>query len=153
LFLAFLPRKSGERRRLLSAVQREPATLIFFESPHRVRATLADMADILGADRAIVVCRELTKLHEEFWRGTLAEAGREWAERQPRGEFTLVVAGAEPESAWDKGRVFAALRELAAAGVSTKKAIRQVTDQSGWAKREVYALALEIKDSEGWSSK
>jgi 16S rRNA (cytidine1402-2'-O)-methyltransferase len=153
LFLGFLPRKSGQRRRLLATVQTEPATLIFFESPHRVQAALADMTDILGGARAIVVCRELTKLHEEFWRGKLADAVREWEQRPPRGEFTLVVAGAEPGSAWDEGQVISALRELAIAGVRTKKAIRQVTDQSGWSRREVYALALQIKNSEGWPPK
>ncbi len=147
LFLGFLPRKSSERRRLLAELQTQPATLVFFESPHRLRATLADMADLLGPKRSIAVCREMTKLHEEIWRGSLAGAGQEWQQRPPRGEFTLIVAGADPEPAWDKAEVGAALRELATAGVTTRDAVRQITDQSGWSKREVYALAQEIKEA------
>jgi 16S rRNA (cytidine1402-2'-O)-methyltransferase len=143
--LGFLPRKSGERRQVLGEVSTQTATLIFFESPHRLRVALADMVVILGADRSIAVCRELTKLYEEIWRGTLAGAQREWAEREPRGEFTLVVAGAVPPSGWDKAQVEASLSEAMAAGATPKDAVRQVTDQSGWPKREVYALVQNIK--------
>jgi 16S rRNA (cytidine1402-2'-O)-methyltransferase len=145
LFLGFLPRKAGTRRRILTEAKDQQTTLIFFESPHRLRAALADMVDILGAERAIAVCRELTKLYEEIWRGTLAEALQEWTEREPRGEFTLVVAGALPPAAWEDTQVEAALREALATGASPKDAIRQVTDQSGWPKRQVYALAQRIK--------
>ncbi len=145
LFLGFLPRKAGDRRRLLVEVQFQPATLVFFEAPHRLRVALADMVDILGSDRAIAVCRELTKLHEEIWRGTLAEAQQEWTRREPRGEFTLVVAGAAPPPAWSENRVEAALAEAMATGVKAREAVRQVTDQSGWPKREVYALMQKIK--------
>ncbi len=147
LFTGFLPRRAGERRRALAEVQSQKATLIFFESPHRLLAALADMADILGGDRAVAVCRELTKLYEEVWRGSLAEALAEWTARPPLGEFTLVVAGAAPETAWDKSRVTSALIEATAAGLSIKDAVRQVTDQSGWTKRDVYALAQAIKQS------
>lgn len=145
LFLGFLPRKAGERRRLLASVSAQPVTLIFFEAPHRLRATLADMVEVLGPARLAAVCREMTKLHEEIWRGTLAEALAEWQQREPRGEFTLIVAGAAPAAAWDQARVEAALAELLRAGVSPKMAARQVTTQSGWPKREVYALAQQIK--------
>jgi len=145
LFLGFLPRKSSERRRLLDEVSEQPATLLFFETPHRLRAALADMIEILGGERLVSVCRELTKLHEEIWRGTLVGASQEWNEREPRGEFTLVVAGATPTAArWDKAQVEAALAKALAAGMTAKDAVRQVTDQSGWPKREVYALAQGV---------
>lgn len=144
LFMGFLPRKAGERRRLLESVTAQPVTLIFFEAPHRLRLALADMIELLGAERSIAVCREMTKLHEEIWRGTLAEAREEWQQREPRGEFTLVVAGTSPASTWDQARVEAALTELLQAGVSPKLATGQVTAQSGWSKRGVYALAHRI---------
>ncbi len=148
LFLGFLPRKAGDRRRLLQEVAAEKATLVFFEAPHRLREALADMIDCLGADRSIAVCRELTKLHEEIWRGTLAGAGSEWQQRDPRGEFTLVVSGAPTPINWDQTRVEAELVRIIAAGVSVKDAVRQVVDQSGWGKREVYALAQRVKEAQ-----
>lgn len=144
LFLGFLPRKPGERRRLLFELREQQATLIFFEAPHRLQATLADMVDIFGAERAMTVCREMTKLHEEIWRGSLTEALKEWTQRTPRGEFTLVVAGGAP-LAWDESGVETALREALSAGLTAKDAVRRVTEQSGWSKREVYALAQRIK--------
>lgn len=147
LFLGFLPRKGGARRRLLQEIRSEPATLVFFESPHRVQATLADMVEILGGERAIALCREMTKLHEEIWRGSLAAAYREWTGRDRcRGEFTLVVAGAEPPAAWDKAKVKAALIEMIAAGIRSGEAVRRVRDLSGWPKGEVYTLAEQIKE-------
>jgi 16S rRNA (cytidine1402-2'-O)-methyltransferase len=144
LFLGFLPRRAGDRRRVLEEVKTQTATLVLFEAPHRLYAALADMAEVLGPGRAIAVCRELTKLHEEIWRGSLAEAQQEWNQRQPRGEFTLVVAGATSEPGWDEARVEVALASLITAGETTKDAVRQVTEQSGWSKREVYALAQKI---------
>lgn len=145
LFLGFTPRKAGERRRWLQEVATQPATLVCFEAPHRLRETLADLIDIFGGERRISVCRELTKLHEEIWRGTLAEAEQEWNQREPRGEFTLVIAGAPPAVTWTESQVEAALSKMTETGVSGKEAIRQVTDYSGWSKRDVYALAQKIK--------
>jgi 16S rRNA (cytidine1402-2'-O)-methyltransferase len=146
LFLGFLPRKTGERRRMLQEVATEKATLVFFEAPHRLRETLADMIDILGADRSLAVCRELTKLHEEIWRGALIEAQREWTRRDPRGEFTLVVGGAPPQPDWDQAQMEAALATALAAGASVKEAVSQLTGQSGWSRREVYTLAQKLKE-------
>ena len=145
LFLGFLPRKAGERRQLLAGVLQQTATLVCFESPHRLRNTLADMVDTLGGERQVAVCRELTKLHEEIWRGTITGAQKEWTEREPRGEFTLVVAGASPPVAWDKSKVEAALVEVLAAGATPKDAVRKITDLSGWPKRDVYALVQKVK--------
>lgn len=145
LFAGFLPRKASERRRTLAEVSAQPATLVFFEAPHRVRAALADMAEIFGGERAIAVCRELTKLHEEIWRGALAQAAQEWTDREPRGEFTLVVAGAKESTAeWQPAQVKQALSTAIADGLSTKDAVKLVALQSGWSKRDVYALAQKI---------
>jgi 16S rRNA (cytidine1402-2'-O)-methyltransferase len=145
LFLGFLPRKAAERRRLLTDLTAEPATLVCFEAPHRLPASLADLVDILGGERKIAVCRELTKLYEEIWRGTLAEAQQEWTERKPRGEFTLVVAGAAPPPAWSETQVTTALSEALERGLTAKTAVQQITARSGWPKRDVYALAQQIK--------
>jgi len=146
LFLGFLPRKAGGRRRLLAELQRQPATLVFFESPHRLTASLSAMTEVFGQGRSIAVCRELTKLHEEIWRGTLAGALEEWTEREPRGEFTLIIEGATDSPVWDRIEVESAMRTALARGLSAKEAVRQIKDRSGWSKREVYSLAQKIKD-------
>lgn len=145
LFLGFLPRKTTARRQQLEEVASQPVTLVFFEAPHRLLATLNDMIELLGAARMIVVCRELTKLHEEIWRGTLADAHDRWSQVPPRGEFTLVVAGATIVEAWLASQVEAALTELLDTGLTTKDAVRQVASQSGWSKNEVYSLALQVR--------
>lgn len=149
LFVGFLPRKANERRKLLAGLAEQTSTLVLFESPHRFQSTLADMGEIFGMTRSIAICRELTKLHEEIWRGTLADALAVWGERQPRGEFTLVVEGAPLQSKWDQSQVETALADALAAGKSAKEAVNQVKLQSGWPKREVYALAQTIKSSSG----
>jgi 16S rRNA (cytidine1402-2'-O)-methyltransferase len=140
LYLGFLPRRAAERRRVLTEVAGVRATLVFFETPHRLRRTLADAVDRLGCDRRCAVCRELTKLHEEVWRGTLSGALAEWHDREPRGEFTLVVAGVPEPSPWDEARVSSALSVLMAEGISRSEAARRVAQQSGWAKSDVYVL-------------
>lgn len=145
LFAGFLPRKAGERRQILTDLAEVQATLIFFEAPHRAQASLAAMAEVLGGERAVAVCRELTKLHEEIWRGTLAQAAQEWQQREPRGEFTLVIGGAPPPAAWDEAQVEASLREATAAGLSAKDAVKQVTAISGWPKSDVFDLMQQLK--------
>jgi len=140
MYLGFLPRRSPERRRTLSEVAGLRATLVCFEAPHRLVAALADACAVLGGERRCAIGRELTKLHEEVWRGTLAGAYAEWQARPPRGEFTLVIAGAPAEAAWDVERVRAALAELRAAGISRSEAARQVARRSGWARRALYGL-------------
>jgi 16S rRNA (cytidine1402-2'-O)-methyltransferase len=140
LFLGFLPRKAGDRRRVLTEAADARATLVLFEAPHRVRATLADAVKILGADRRCAVCREMTKLHEEIWRGSLTGALAEWRSREPRGEFTLVIARAPPPLRWDEAQVREALAAQLASGVSRSEAARQVARLSGWSKSAVYAL-------------
>ncbi|WP_445257313.1 16S rRNA (cytidine(1402)-2'-O)-methyltransferase [Nocardioides aurantiacus] len=137
-FEGFLPRKAGERLRRLQAMADEERTLVFFEAPHRTAATLGALAEAFGADRPAVVCRELTKTHEEVRRGTLAELVG-WAEAGVRGEVTLVVQGAEPpEAVTDPVALAALVAAEEAVGVPRKQAIGDVARRSGVPKRLVY---------------
>jgi 16S rRNA (cytidine1402-2'-O)-methyltransferase len=140
LFLGFLPRKASERESALRDIASVRATLVCYEAPHRLKATLQAMHRVLG-NRQVAVCRELTKLYEETWRGDLDGALAHVEAQPPRGEYTLVVAGASEEAArWDEGRVRAALAAHLAQGVSRSQAAREVAALSGWSRRDVYAL-------------
>jgi len=142
LYLGFLPRHRNERCGMLAEVAGERRTLIAFEAPHRLRESLADVEALLG-DRPLAVCRELTKLHEEVWRGNVSEARAHFDEVEPRGEFTLVIGGApEERERWDEGHVQAALDELLAQGVPRPAAAQRVAAASGWSRAEVYKLGL-----------
>ncbi|HEX4660549.1 MAG TPA: 16S rRNA (cytidine(1402)-2'-O)-methyltransferase [Streptosporangiaceae bacterium] len=141
-FEGFPPRRAGERARRFAALAGEPRTLIFFESPRRLEQTLAGLADAFGAGRAAVVCRELSKTHEEVRRGTLAELAA-WAAASPLGEITIVVAGAPRSAPAQAGPEIAAeaAAEVAArerAGTSRKDAIAAVAKERGLPKRAVY---------------
>lgn len=147
LYLGFLPRRRNERRRLLAEVAGERRTLIAFEAPHRLRKSLADIEAALG-DRPLAVCRELTKLYEEMWRGTVSEARAHFEKVEPRGEFTLVVGGAPEEGQrWDEEHVRAALKELLAQGMPRPAAARRIAAASGWGRSQVYKLDLTNGDS------
>jgi 16S rRNA (cytidine1402-2'-O)-methyltransferase len=142
LFLGYLPRRQSRRRRLLGGLTREPHTLIAFETPHRLRESLADIEASLG-NRPLALCREMTKVHEEVWRGTISEARAAFDEHDPRGEFTLVVGGATDEKQrWDEEQVRAALDDLLAQGVRRPDAAKQVAEISGWDRGAVYKLTL-----------
>ncbi|MBM3939913.1 MAG: 16S rRNA (cytidine(1402)-2'-O)-methyltransferase [SAR202 cluster bacterium] len=145
-FLGFPPRVSKQRRALLREHAPARETLVLFEAPHRVRETLSDLREALG-DRRVAVCRELTKLHEEVFRGTLGAALEHFA--TPRGEFVLVVAGAdEPAGATTERSspedVQAALARLKASGVSAKDATEQMARALGLPRREAYRLWLAL---------
>lgn len=140
-FEGFLPRKAGERSRRLAALADEQRTMVFFEAPHRTRATLAAMADVLGPDRPAAVCRELTKTYEEVRRDGLG-ALVDWAADGVRGEVTIVVQGADPAA--DRAspeHVAAMLARLRAEGASTKDAVTEVVRRTGLPKRTVYDIA------------
>jgi 16S rRNA (cytidine1402-2'-O)-methyltransferase len=139
LYLGFLPRKQSDRAALLAQVKRLPYTLVVYEAPHRLHATLSDLYQALG-NRQMAAARELTKLYEEIWRGTLKDAPAHFEE--PRGEFVLVVGPAEEESPWTEERVREALAAELDAGMSRSKAAKAVAALSGWAKSDVYALDL-----------
>jgi 16S rRNA (cytidine1402-2'-O)-methyltransferase len=142
LFLGYLPRRRSRRRRLLDGLRREQHTLIAFEAPHRLHESLADIETVLG-DRPLALCREMTKLHEQIWRGTVSQARHTLDEQEPRGEFTIVIGGAtEEQERWDAEQVRAALEDLLAQGVRRPEAARQVAELSGWDRGAVYKLAL-----------
>jgi 16S rRNA (cytidine1402-2'-O)-methyltransferase len=139
LFLGFLPRKSSEQRTAFEEVAGLRATLIFYESPRRVERTLRRALEVLG-NRPVALCRELTKLYEEVWRGDLEGALLHLEEKPPRGEYTVVVGGAEEEGVWDEARVRQALTERMAGGLSHSQAAREVAALSGWPRSDVYDL-------------
>ena len=146
-FVGFPPRKAGERKRFLQSLSGEPRTLVLFEAPHRVRATLREAVGVFGP-RRIAVCRELTKLHQEVFRGTIDEAAAHFAE--PRGEFTLVIEGAEEGAGAGDDAVEAARRlltSLAGAGVTGKDAVAQAVEAFGVPRRAAYRLWVEAKDA------
>jgi 16S rRNA (cytidine1402-2'-O)-methyltransferase len=144
-FEGFLPRKAGERRRAVDALAGERRTVVLFEAPHRLAATLADLATGLGSDRRAAVCRELTKTYEEVRRGTLGQLA-DWATHgEVRGEITVVVAGA-PDTPARAGDLAARVAELEAGGLARKEAIADVARSSGVPKRDVFAAVVAAKD-------
>ena len=144
----FLPRKPGERRRLLAQLAAEPRTLVVLESPHRIAATLADLAEAFGSDRQAAVCRELTKTHEQVLRGPLGELAAVARAEQLRGEITVVVAGApddDPTAAADLGALRDQVEALVGAGSSRRDAVAEVASTTGVTKKVVYAAATGAK--------
>jgi 16S rRNA (cytidine1402-2'-O)-methyltransferase len=141
-FEGFLPRKGGERRGRLAELAGEPRTMVVFEAPHRTAATLAAMAQAFGSGRRAVVCRELTKLHEEVRRGTLGELA-DWAGDGVRGEVTIVVAGAETGggSGLDDDEVAALVARAEQQGMSRRDAVLAVARDTGMPRRAVYDIA------------
>jgi 16S rRNA (cytidine1402-2'-O)-methyltransferase len=146
-FEGFLPRSGRERRASLAAVATETRTTVLFEAPGRVAATLADLAAVCGGERPVSVSRELTKVHEEHWRGTLAE-GAAWAVAHPiRGEVVLVLGGAPdtPTEAVGDDVLVAALHERLGAGERTRGVVDDVASTFGVPRRRVYELALAVR--------
>ncbi len=146
-YLGFLPRRAAQRRKLLRDAAALPETLVAFESPHRLAESLAALHEALG-DRRIAVCRELTKLHEEVFRGTITGAQQHFAE--PRGEFTLIIEGAgEPNpKRKDDTAVDEQLRALKARGMRARDAVREVVKRSGLSHQEVYRRWLALRANE-----
>ncbi len=143
-FEGFLPARGGERTVRLAAIAAEWRPSVLFEAPHRVARTVNDLRAACGAGRAVVVTRELTKVHEEVWRGSLGEACEWLAGGTQRGEWVLVVAGADPGVPADAAAVMAALRRHRDAGRSRREAVAAVMGELGVPKRRVYDLALEL---------
>lgn len=144
VFEGFLPRKGGDRRRRIESLKDEPRTIVLFESPHRIEATLEDLLAVLG-DRPAALARELTKLYEEVLRGPLSEVAAALKEKPPRGEITLVVEGAvhdhKPEPAAED--LAARARSLMDAGVDRKEAMARVAEEAGVPRRKVFDALLE----------
>lgn len=144
MFVGFPPREDGARRELFGALRNEVATLIFFEAPDRVGATLADLAEAMGDAREASLGRELTKLYEEHVRGTVRELADRFAETAPRGECTLVVAGVEQGTQVEID-IEAELRKLLAEGLGPKDAAQRLVVVTGKPRRQLYQLALSLQ--------
>lgn len=144
-FEGFLAMNKKNRRDHLSSLKNETRTMIFYEAPHKLLTTLQDLAELFGPDRPVALCRELTKLHEEVIRTTLGEAVTRYTDQSPKGEFVLVVAGAESaaEEAPDPDDALAQVNALRREGVSLKDAVRQVADSMGLKRNLLYSMALE----------
>ena len=122
--------------------------MILYESPHRLLRTLEDLAESLGKERKITVARELTKLHEEFWRGSIEEAIAYFTVQAPRGEFTLVLEGAQPKekAVWTEDVILRELQNMIASGISRSDASRQLAELADLPRRQIYQLALTIQE-------
>ena len=147
-FEGFLSTSKKSRREHLESLKKEQRTMIFYEAPHKLVATLEDMAEVFGADRGISLCRELTKLHEEVVRTTLGEAIAKYTENGPKGEFVLIVAGSAPEAEElpTEEDASAYLSRLIESGMSKKDAVKQTAKDLKLPKNEVYDLALKLEE-------
>lgn len=149
LFAGFLPPKKMARRSRLEELKAERATLIFYEAPHRIRETLADALEVLG-DRQASLARELTKLHEQFLRGTLSEIAAHFDDTQPRGEMTLVIAGNEKDNSLpvETSSISEQVERLMLGGLIRNDAIKQAAKSRGLSKRDAYQLMLNEKEND-----
>lgn len=143
-FEGFLPRKGAERKTRLRDLIAQQRTSVLFESPRRMAATITDLAETLGGQREVVIARELTKLHEEIWRGTLAEATDHLGSKEPRGEYVIVLDGATAVEVDDQ-QLEGAIAEILRNGGTRRDAVSEVVSKYGVAKRRVYRLALEVE--------
>jgi 16S rRNA (cytidine1402-2'-O)-methyltransferase len=147
LYLGYLPRKPRERQRTLQNVAAMPYTLVFLETPHRLLEALDDLQKVLG-DRQIAIARELTKLHEEIYRGAISAARLHFTSQPPRGEITLVVAGHIIEDVvWSKENVLNALELAQKSGEAPSQLARRIAAASGWARSQVYDLLKDIQSN------
>ncbi|MEQ9667980.1 16S rRNA (cytidine(1402)-2'-O)-methyltransferase [Coleofasciculus sp. G2-EDA-02] len=145
VFEGFLPASGQERQQRLELLAAESRTLIFYESPYRLQQTLEDFATIFSPSRQIVLARELTKLHEQFWRGTIEDAIAYYTDHEPKGEFTLILAGAPPESpVLSEAALKAELSQLINQGLSRSQAARQLSHLTNLPRRHLYQMALSL---------
>jgi len=142
VYLGFLPNKGVDRRRRLESVINETGTIVIFEAPHRVRAALNDMLAILG-DREVAVCRELTKIHEEVFRGSISQAIARFTE--PRGEFTLIIAGKQEGGKPELTEaIMGQLRDMRLSGIMAKEAVSRVAEATGLSRKEIYRAWISV---------
>ncbi|HEY2981277.1 MAG TPA: 16S rRNA (cytidine(1402)-2'-O)-methyltransferase [Anaerolineales bacterium] len=138
LYLGYLPHKASDRRARLKEAADQPHTLIFLESPYRVTDALEDILAVLG-DRRVAVAREMTKMFEEYWRGTVSEAVEYFKSQPPRGELTLVVEGGTIDHGrWTEEQLAAAIAEFAGGKKGAKELSAELAERSGWSKKEIY---------------
>lgn len=145
-FDGFLPTDKKERRDRLEILRLETRTMILYEAPHRLLRTLDDLAASLGRERRIAIAREITKLHEEFWRGSIEGAIGYFTAHAPKGEFTLVLEGAESSEkpVWTEEIILRELQNLIDSGISRSEASRQLAELADLPRRQVYQLALAL---------
>jgi len=149
-FEGFLSVNKPSRREHLESIKNEKRAMVFYEAPHKLRATLADLRDTLGGDRRIAICREITKLHEECIRTTLGEAAKMYEESEPRGEFVLVIEGsAERESKPDAESAISRAKSLIEEGMSARDASRLASQESGVPRNAIYKALLESSRNAG----
>ncbi|MEQ9358194.1 16S rRNA (cytidine(1402)-2'-O)-methyltransferase [Coleofasciculus chthonoplastes] len=147
VFEGFLPASGQERQQRLEVLAAESRTLIFYESPYRLQQTLQDFATIFSPSRQIVLARELTKLHEQFWRGTIEDAIAYYTDHEPKGEFTLVLAGAPAEiPVLSEAALKAELSQLINQGLSRSQAARQLSHLTNLPRRQLYQMALSLTE-------
>ncbi len=142
-FEGFLPVEKKERFERLDEVKNLPHALVFYEAPHKLKSTLGDLAEVLGAERNAALCRELTKMHEETLRGTLAELLAHYEENEPRGEYVIVIEGKPPEKqSFSVEEAAAVAKKLIEEGAKTSDACKEAAKITGVSKREIYAAVL-----------
>ena len=147
VFEGFLPRSGAERERRLADIAAEERTVVLYESPHRIVRTLDDLVAACGDDRRVAVARELTKLHEDVWRGTVRDASAHFATNEPQGEFVVVVDGAPPAPAADDELIARVVNEALAAGLSVRDAADRAATMLGVPRRAAYRIALSRRSS------
>lgn len=147
VFEGFLPTKGKNRKQRLAALKAENRTIILYESPHRLRQTLKDLLEILDPQKSIVIGRELTKRYETIWRGNLQDAEQFYRETEPKGEFTLVIAGSQPELPdLSEAEMVSELQQLMQQGISPSQASRRLAEVTTWSRRQIYQLVLTLGD-------
>lgn len=151
IFEGFLERKGNQRRKHLQDLASETRTLVFYEAPHRLVETLEDIAEVLGAEREVMVARELTKKHEEKVRGPVGEVLEHFTANPPRGEIVLVLAGnsvvenLQGDMGWETMSILEHLQALMSAGLSKKQAIKKVAEERNLPKSQVYQEAIQLE--------
>ncbi|XP_072979561.1 uncharacterized protein [Typha angustifolia] len=145
-FVGFLPKHAGSRRARLKISANETATQIFFVPPHKIHQFLTEAASAFGDSRSCVIAREMTKIHEEFWRGTIGEANKFYSTQQPKGEITLLIEGIvnSDDETPSEDQLELELRELIAEGHSMSMAVKLVAEGTSAKRKDVYALALRL---------
>jgi 16S rRNA (cytidine1402-2'-O)-methyltransferase len=146
-FEGFLPAKKQERKGKLKGLARDPRTLVFYEAPHRLKESLRDMLDILG-DRQVAIGREISKIHEEFLRGSISATLAQLAGREARGEITVIVHGCTAEAQISQEDIGVEMRRLMDGGMSVKSIAELLTERHQVSKREIYQMALKLKSEE-----
>ncbi len=146
VFEGFLPRSGAERTERLAMTTTESRTIVLYEAPHRLAKTLSDLTIACGAMRRVALARELTKLHEQIWRGTLQDANMLVAATEPRGEYVIILEPAKPPAPPTDEELVVAIKAEIAKGVSRKDSAARVSARFGVAKRHVYELALQVRD-------